>query len=146
MGDGVVYEIETAFIQRAKELTDLYNALIKQNVSTDDRLDILLHVKWTVKEFDCRLTREIVELIDREADLLQRRRLPNHLQGLRERIRSLFLVFIQTPEFNPEASRFQPVPINHLKRPLIDPIPPSKMRQKTMTEDQVRAYQSLDFN
>jgi len=30
------------------------------------RLDVLLHVKWTVKEFEYALTRDIVELIDRE--------------------------------------------------------------------------------
>ena len=41
-------------------------------LTIDERLDVLLHVKWTVKEFDCNLTREIVDLIDREADLLNR--------------------------------------------------------------------------
>ncbi len=45
-------------------------------LTVDERLDVLLHVKWTVKEFDCDLTREIVELIDREADLLNRGRNP----------------------------------------------------------------------
>ena len=43
-----------------------------QGLSLEERLDVLLHVKWTVKEFDCALTREIVQLIDREADLLNR--------------------------------------------------------------------------
>ena len=51
---------------------DLYNGLLLPNLSTDERLDVLLHTKWTVKEFDCNLTREIVELIDREADMLNR--------------------------------------------------------------------------
>jgi hypothetical protein len=32
----------------------------------------LLQIKWTVKEHDCSLTRELVALIDREADLLNR--------------------------------------------------------------------------
>lgn len=31
-----------------------------------------LQIKWTVKAHDCALTRELVELIDREADLLNR--------------------------------------------------------------------------
>jgi hypothetical protein len=39
-------------------------------LSTDERLDVLLHVKWTVKDFDCNLTREIVDLIDREVSLV----------------------------------------------------------------------------
>lgn len=45
-------------------------------LTVDERLDVLLHVKWTVKEFDCDLTREVVDLIDREADLLNRGRNP----------------------------------------------------------------------
>jgi hypothetical protein len=57
----------------------------------DERLDVLLHVKWTVKEFDCNLTRETVELIDREADLLNRGRDPRSMDGLRRRVANLFL-------------------------------------------------------
>eukprot|EP00982_Pelagococcus_subviridis_P008336 30834-Pelagococcus_subviridis.AAC.5 len=70
------------------------------------RLDVLLHVKWTVKEFDCNLTREIVELIDREADLIDRGRDVKTMGGLRRRLSNLFLQFIETPEFNPEAARY----------------------------------------
>jgi hypothetical protein len=51
-----------------------------------------------------------VDLIDREADLLNRARAAGALAGLRARIASLFLNFIETPEFNPEASRHQVVP------------------------------------
>ncbi len=57
-----------------------------------------------VQEFDCNLTREIVSLIDREADLLNRGRNPAMLEGLRKRISSMFLNFCETPEFNPEAA------------------------------------------
>ena len=28
-------------------------------LTIDERLDVLLHVKWTVKEFDCNLTRDV---------------------------------------------------------------------------------------
>ena len=34
------------------------------------------------------------------------------LEGLRKRISSLFLNFSETPEFNPEAARFQIVPMD----------------------------------
>ena len=54
-------------------------------LTIDERLDVLLHVKWTVKEFDCNLTRDIVELIDREADMLNRGRSEASLSGLRNR-------------------------------------------------------------
>jgi hypothetical protein len=72
MGDGEAAEVHTAYTIRAQELLDLYKALNTQGLSIDQRLETLLHVKWTVTEFDCPLVREIVELIDREADLLNR--------------------------------------------------------------------------
>jgi len=81
-----------------------------RKLSIDERLDVLLHTKWTVKEFDCNLTREIVDLIDREADMLNRGRSEVSLEGLRKRLCNLFLQFVETPEFNPEAARFQKVP------------------------------------
>lgn len=104
--DGSVVEVHTPFTTRAKELMQLYNGLRLPLLTTDERLDVLLHVKWTVKEFDCNLTREIVELIDREADLLNRGRDPKSMEGLRRRVANLFLHFIETPEFNPEASKY----------------------------------------
>jgi len=105
--DGGIVEVHTPFTTRAKELTQLYNGLNLQLLTTDERLDVLLHVKWTVKEFNCNLTRELCELIDREADLLSRGRHAKTLVGLRKRISNLFLAFIETPEFNPESKRYQ---------------------------------------
>ena len=50
-------EVHTPFTIRAKELMDLYKGLKMKNITTDERLDILLNTKWTVKEWDCNLTR-----------------------------------------------------------------------------------------
>ena len=80
----VAGQVHTPFTTRAKELMQLYNGLRLPLLSTDERLDVLLHVKWTVKEFDCNLTRALVELIDREADLLNRGRSPTAMDGLRK--------------------------------------------------------------
>ena len=55
------------------------------------------------QEFDCNLTREIVDLIDREADLLNRGRSEASLDGLRKRIANLFLQFIETPELRVQS-------------------------------------------
>lgn len=107
MSDGGVKEVHTPFTIRAKELMDLFNGLngLKASLSTvDERLDLLLHVKWTVQEFDCALTREIVELVDREADMLSRGRKDKSLEDLHKRLSNLFLQFIENPEFNPEAA------------------------------------------
>jgi len=102
--------VHTPFTTRARELMDLYNGLRVPLLSVDERLDVLLHVKWTCKEFDCNLTREIVDLVDREADMLNRRRPAVSFKGLRKRLANLFLQFVETPEFNPEALKYQKVP------------------------------------
>lgn len=108
--DGETTTVHTPFTTRAKELMDLYSGLRLPLLTVDERLDVLLHVKWTVKEFDCNLTREMVDLIDREADMLNRGRPEKSFAGLRKRLANLFLQFIETPEFNPEAIQFQKVP------------------------------------
>ena len=104
-GDNV--EVHTPFTIRARELMHLYHALTRPSPPTAYRLDMLLHTKYTVKEFDCALTRELVQLLDREADLLNRGRPARTLDGLRRRIANLFASFVHTPEFNPEAGRLE---------------------------------------
>lgn len=128
MSDGDTAQVHTPFSTRAKELQELYSGLMLPMLTVDERLDVLLHVKWTVKEFDCLLTREVVDLIDREADLLNRGRGEKSLEGLRKRIGNLFLQFIETPEFNPEAARFQKVPRDLTTRPTVRPITDSMVR------------------
>ncbi|CAD8114686.1 unnamed protein product [Paramecium primaurelia] len=113
--DGRLTEVHTLYTTRARELMDIYNGLKQRKLSLDERLDILVNTKWTVKEWDCNLTREIVDLIDREADMLNRGRPEPSLEGLRQRLQNLFLQFIETPEFNPEAARFQKIPYEILK-------------------------------
>ena len=110
LANGTTVHVHTPCTTRAKELMQLYNGLKLPLLTTDERLDVLLHVKWTVKEFDCNLTREVVELVDREADLLNRGRSVASLEGLRKRLANLFLQFVETPEFNPEATRQMMVP------------------------------------
>ncbi|GBG33646.1 IQ and ubiquitin-like domain-containing protein [Hondaea fermentalgiana] len=121
LSDGDVTLVHTPFTTRAQELADLYKGLGATGLSVDERLDILLHVKWTAKEFPCDLTRDLIDLIDREADLLNRGRSESLMHGLRKRISTLFLQFIETPEFNPEAARFLQVPSDLLRRPQIMP-------------------------
>ncbi|EQC25789.1 hypothetical protein SDRG_16385 [Saprolegnia diclina VS20] len=109
MSDGQIKPVETPFTIRAKELSDLYHGLKLPLATVDERLDVLLHVKWTVKEFESALTRELIELIDREADMLNRGRSVKSLEGLRKRISNLFLQFVETPAYNPEAASLQHV-------------------------------------
>jgi hypothetical protein len=54
----------------------------------------------------------VVSLIDREADLLMRGVKEENLIGLRQRITSLYLQYIKTPEFNPAVSKLLKVPLD----------------------------------
>nr|XP_019605638.1 PREDICTED: IQ and ubiquitin-like domain-containing protein isoform X4 [Rhinolophus sinicus] len=67
------------------------------------------------KEHECTLTQEILELIDREVDLMMRGVKPHNLEGLRKRISTLFLHYLKTPLFNPEVARHLKVPQDPLK-------------------------------
>ena len=106
--------MDTPYTLRATHLKDLYETITMKTLAKDERLDILLTLKATVrvrgktqrilfictlslpplfilyfsssfspyKEHDCKLTREIVELVDREADLLVRGTKPSALMGM----------------------------------------------------------------
>ncbi|XP_044614773.2 IQ motif and ubiquitin-like domain-containing protein isoform X1 [Equus asinus] len=108
--DGKMMEMDTQFTIRARELQNIYKCIMLKSISQDERLDVLLTLKHTVKEHDCKLTQEILELIDREVDLMMRGVKHQNLEGLRKRIATLFFHYIKTPLFNPEVAR-------HLKAP-----------------------------
>ncbi|XP_051007816.1 IQ and ubiquitin-like domain-containing protein [Acomys russatus] len=113
--DGKTIEMDTQFTLRARELQSIYKCIILKDLSQDERLDILLTLKHTVKEHECKLTQEILELIDREVDLMMRGVKPHNLEGLRKRITTLFFHYIKTPLFNPEVSKYLKVPQDPLK-------------------------------
>ena len=117
---GGVREVHTQFTIRAQELRDLYGGLSDDIGDIDERLEVLTNVKWTCEEFPCALTRDIVELCDREADLLNRGRQEKSLAGLRKRTEALFRQFVDTPDFNPEATRFLKVPTLRQHNTLMD--------------------------
>ena len=60
---------------------------------------------YFTQEHECKLTQEILELIDREVDLMMRGVKHQNLEGLRKRIATLFFHYIKTPLFNPEVAR-----------------------------------------
>lgn len=101
---------------RASELRDLYHSLVDYSMPPAERLDVLLHVKWTVKEFPhVELSQELCQLIDREADLLNRGRKEASLSGLRTRIENHFKHFIEDPEFNPGMEEGNPSALTRAK-------------------------------
>ncbi|XP_034084816.1 LOW QUALITY PROTEIN: IQ and ubiquitin-like domain-containing protein [Gymnodraco acuticeps] len=108
--DGRLIEMDSEHTVRAAELRDLYNNINLSSESQEQRLEHLLTLRHTIKEHECQLTRDIVDLIDREADLMTRQVKVASLQGLRKRISTLFLQFIKTPAFNPEVAKHLKVP------------------------------------
>jgi hypothetical protein len=112
LSNGDVAYVQTPETVRAKELLDLYNAL-NTSLGIDERLDVLLRVKWTVREYDTQLTRDIAELVDREADLLNRGRPIKSIEKLRIRLGNMFLQFLENGDYNPRARDFVGLPPNH---------------------------------
>eukprot|EP01147_Barroeca_monosierra_P009472 gene9472-1714_t len=106
---GKKVHLETPESKIACELRDIYNLIKIPDLDVDERLDALLQLKEAVEKHPGKLTREILELIQREADLLGRHTRVTALEGLRNRILHLFLEFIETPEYNPEAGRYMEV-------------------------------------
>ncbi|XP_012329523.2 IQ and ubiquitin-like domain-containing protein isoform X1 [Aotus nancymaae] len=113
--NGKTIEMDTQFTIRARELQNIYKGIMLKNISQDERLDVLLTLKHTVKEHECKLTQEILELIDREVDLMMRGVKHHNLEGLRKRIATLFFHFIKTPLFNPQVAKYLKVPQDPLK-------------------------------
>jgi hypothetical protein len=112
LSDGNVAQVNTPAIQRAKELLELYRALTNPLESVNQRLEVLLNVKWTIKAVEpCILTKTLADLLDREADLLNRGRPFSSMEPLRQRIKHLFLQFIEDPQYNPRAVEFIKVPL-----------------------------------
>ncbi len=63
-------------------------------------------LQWTVREFDDPLTRDIADLVDREADLLNRGRSLKSMDRLRVRLNNLVLQFLDNAKYNPRAADF----------------------------------------
>ena len=106
LSDGGTISIETPDTLRALDLQNLYIRLRCDDVIPEERVLVLNDLKENVAEFDCKLTRELVDLIDRETDLMERGVKHSNLAGLRQRIIQLYLQYVRTPTFNPEARRY----------------------------------------
>ncbi|NWV07692.1 IQUB protein, partial [Ptilonorhynchus violaceus] len=113
--DGKITEMDTKDTLRGKELLEIYRSISTKDIPKDERTDVLLTLRCTVKEHECKLTQEIVALIDREVDLMSRDVKECNLEGLRKRICTLFLQYIKIPTFNPGVAGLLKVPQDPLK-------------------------------
>ncbi|NXV03226.1 IQUB protein, partial [Cettia cetti] len=113
--DGKITELDTLNSLRGKELLEIYHSISTKDIPKDERTSVLLTLKCTMKEHECKLTQEIVALIDREVDLMSREVKECNLEGLRKRICTLFLQYIKIPEYNPGVAGLLKVPQDPLK-------------------------------
>jgi hypothetical protein len=73
--------VHTPGTVRAAELSQLHAGLVLAGLPLAERLDLLLHVKWALASAvtsGCRIARELAQLCDREADLLNRHVILSH--------------------------------------------------------------------
>ena len=112
LSSGEIAQVSTTTTTRARELLLQHKALTAPLLSVDERLETLLQVKWTVKEFEgsSPLIKDIMDLVDRESDLLNRGRPPKSMEALRTRLANLFLQFTEDPKYNPRAAEFLGLP------------------------------------
>ncbi|XP_056454763.1 IQ and ubiquitin-like domain-containing protein [Gadus chalcogrammus] len=110
--DGMLLTMATPSSVRARELQELYEVIAARDPAPtpEERLEALMKLRDTVTGYNCQLTRDLVELIDREAELRRREVKPANLEGLKKRISTLFLQFVKTPTFNPAVGRLLKVP------------------------------------
>lgn len=115
--DGHYINVATVMTKTAEKLEEQFKNL-NNATSIDMRLKNLLEFKKLMEKYyeehKCSLIQEIISLIERESDMLQRGRPDKSLEGLRQRLNNLYLNFIETPLFNPEAARFQIIPKDYL--------------------------------
>lgn len=103
VGEGGAVVVETEATRKAAQLRELFEALSAKPGPTEARTDVLSKVQDLVQDHPCALSRDIIDLAERERTLLGSG-LTENLDGLRKRLSNLFFQFIENPEFNPQAA------------------------------------------
>ena len=122
LSSGGTIRIVTPDTLRALELKNLYIRLKCDDVIPEERVLVLVDLQENISKWDCKLTKEMTQLIKRETDMMERGVRHTNLAGLRLRILHLFLQYVRTPKYNPEARRYSR---------LVLPDPPSTKRPST---------------
>lgn len=106
---GEMISIDSRETQKAREFKEMYSALINTSLESTDRIDILQAVKQLFvshfKEFE--YADYLVEMINREIDLLTMGIKLKDLSSLHKRIEQLFINFLEQKEFNPKAAKYK---------------------------------------
>ncbi|XP_038220643.1 IQ and ubiquitin-like domain-containing protein [Zerene cesonia] len=98
--DGKLITMDTIETQKARKLKELYNSFLRDDMQTNERIEILVDMKFALQDFRHHLAEEIITLLDRECDLLVRRCDNHQLEFLRRRITASLFQLIKTSELN----------------------------------------------
>lgn len=79
-------EMITIKIQRARKFKDIYNALNNRNVSSEERMKLLIALKKSIEVHNCVEALDLLSLLDQEITLLNRKIEGLSLDYLNERI------------------------------------------------------------
>ena len=138
MSDGRPVSVRTPTTHRAEQVIFVYNALKDQTLSKEHRLSLLSSLRKMVESeveitsMDIHsLVMEILDLVEREKDMIARKRPKKSLRGLRKRLLGKYFDLLLVPQFNPESARFSSTP-RHVPRK-VRPRRVSKSYKKTKT-------------
>lgn len=91
---GKPVEMITMKIQKAREFKGLYNALSNRDVSSEERIKLLIMLKRLLESHNCIEAFELISLLDQEIALLNRRIEGLSFDYLNERIMHAYLNFV----------------------------------------------------
>lgn len=105
---GQATTIDDPATQRAREFKEIYGKLVHNTDSHKDRIEVLMTLKQLMSNFTAyEYTKDIIKLIDREANLIAIGTADKDLELLRKRIEQLYMDFIHQPQFNPKVATYK---------------------------------------
>lgn len=93
---GLRIEMDTLKTQHARKLSEIYEN-IQKDLPVETRLEVLLSLREALQENPTDLAVDLIELLDRESDLLIREFNGNDLKFLRQRIKQLLMKYMKDP-------------------------------------------------
>ncbi|GBP05599.1 IQ and ubiquitin-like domain-containing protein [Eumeta japonica] len=102
--DGRPVGLDTIEIQKARQLRNWYLSFIRNDMSPEERLKLLVDAKTLLQEYVHPLTEEITALLDQECELIVRKYTDKQLEFLRKRIAKSIMQFIKSWELNSKVT------------------------------------------
>ncbi|XP_026482781.1 IQ and ubiquitin-like domain-containing protein [Ctenocephalides felis] len=92
---GLKIEMDTLKTQYARRLSIIYNSISKEE-PVESRLETLMSLRSTLEENPTNISIDIIELIDRESELLIRQINAKDIQILRKRLKQLLMKYMKS--------------------------------------------------